>query len=233
VSILSGLIGAETVGVMGSATFNSKDVAAANLVTVNSVTLTDGAGGGLAGNYSLAGGQTAAAHITAKELTVAGQAAQDKQYDGTTTAMLTGGSLIGVVAGETVLLNAAGTFATAEAGNAIAVTAANSLGGAAAANYTVAQPTGLVASISAPVVPEPPMVTPPLAYENVLGHVASSVQPAPTSVSSSLSVAPTVNASSPVGSMTYDLLGLNLTVVERDVSLPSSGQSQDSSDDDE
>jgi hypothetical protein len=258
VSIVSGLVNGETLGVTAGATFNSKDVAAANLVTVNSISLANGGNGGLASNYSLATGQTAVAHITPRELTVAGQAAQDKQYDGTTTATLTGGSLVGVVAGETVLLNQAGTFATANAGNAIAVTAADSLGGAAAANYTVAQPTGLVANITAPVdtqtppvvappvvtppvvtppvvtSPEltPPVLTPPAAYENAVGNVAATVQLTPASVSPPASVAPAVNVSSPVGSMTYDLAGLNLTVVDRGVSLPSSGPSPVRSDDD-
>jgi filamentous hemagglutinin family protein len=248
VSIVGGLVNGETLGVTAGASFNSKDVAAANLVTVNSISLADGSNGGLASNYSLANGQTASAHITPRELTVAGQVAQDKQYDGTTTATLTGGSLIGVVAGETVMLTQAGTFATANAGSAIAVTAADSLGGAAAANYTVAQPTGLVANIAAPVDTEippvviPPVVTPPVvtppavtpsaAYENAVGNVAATVQLTPASVSPPASVAPAVNVSSPVGSMTYDLAGLNLTVVDRGVSFPSSGPSPVPSDDD-
>jgi hypothetical protein len=117
-------------------------------------------------------------------------------------------------------------------GNAIAVTAADSLSGTAAANYTVTQPTGLVAKITAPVDPGiPPVVTAPAAYENAVGHVASNVQVTPASVNSLLLLAPAVNGSSSVGSMTYDLAGLNLTVVDRDVSLPS-GQSQDTPDDD-
>ncbi|MEJ1963089.1 MAG: YDG domain-containing protein [Gammaproteobacteria bacterium] len=69
---LTGLLGSETLGATGTATFNSKDVADANLVTINSTTLTDGANGGLASNYSLAGGQVATAHITPKALTVVG-----------------------------------------------------------------------------------------------------------------------------------------------------------------
>ena len=96
VGTLTGLVGTETVDVTGVATFNSKDVADANLVTVSGITLTDGANGGLASNYSFTGSQTATAHITARELTVTGQIALDKAYDGTTTATLTGGSLAGV-----------------------------------------------------------------------------------------------------------------------------------------
>src|SRR5690606_129187 len=42
--ITSGLIGNETINAVGAAAFNSKDVLSANLVTVNSVVLTDGTG---------------------------------------------------------------------------------------------------------------------------------------------------------------------------------------------
>jgi hypothetical protein len=160
-SIVSGLANAETVNATGTAAFNSKDVATANLVTVSGTALADGTNGGLASNYTIASSQMAVAHITPKLLTVAGQAAQDKEYDGTTMATLTGGSLDGLLTGETVELHEAGTFATADAGTAIAVTAANSLGGTAAANYSVLQPVGLVANITAapgPEVPEIPEV---------------------------------------------------------------------------
>ncbi|PIQ51375.1 MAG: hypothetical protein COW02_15035, partial [Comamonadaceae bacterium CG12_big_fil_rev_8_21_14_0_65_59_15] len=83
---LSGLIGSEIVSASGTASFNSKDVLSANLVTVASATLADGgsaATAGLASNYQLAAGQTVAAHITPKALT-ASVTAPDKVYDGNT-----------------------------------------------------------------------------------------------------------------------------------------------------
>ena len=52
-----------------AATFNSKDVLTANLVTANSNLLADGLNGGLASNYSLVTGQTVAANITPAALT--------------------------------------------------------------------------------------------------------------------------------------------------------------------
>jgi hypothetical protein len=68
---LSGLIGTETLTTSGvGSTFNDKDVADATTVTVTASTLLDGTNGGLASNYSLATGQTVAAAITAKALTV-------------------------------------------------------------------------------------------------------------------------------------------------------------------
>jgi hypothetical protein len=239
---LTGLIGNETVDASGTATFNSKDVADATLVTVNGTTLTDGNNGGVASNYSLASGQTVAARITPRVLTVVGQAALDKVYDGTTTATLTGGSLAGVVAGETVMLNEAGTFATADVGSDIAVTADDSLSGIAAANYTVAQPTGLAADITAAIGPESPAVpesppapeTPPVnvtstaGYQSTVGEVGSNAQTTPVSP---LPLDLPLSGSSSGGSTAYDLAGLNLTIITRDGNLPPGVQSQNTTDD--
>ena len=249
-NVISGLVDSETLGASGAATFNSKDVADANLVTVNSTTLIDGTHGGLASNYSLASGQTAAAHITPKRLTVAGQAAQDKEYDGTTLATLIGGSLVGLIAGETVGLNEAGAFATADPGNAIAITAADSLSGTAAANYIVSQPTGLAANITAPpnppapVIPETPAIPagpespeiPPadarasVAYQSAVSHTSSSVQIAPASISSPLSLGPALSNSNSGGSVAYDLAGLNLTVITQDTFQLPGIESRDATD---
>lgn len=63
-TLSAGLVGAETLGVSASGQFNSKNVAGAHTVTVDSVNLADGSNGGLASNYSLAAGQTTSAHIS-------------------------------------------------------------------------------------------------------------------------------------------------------------------------
>ncbi len=107
---VTGLVGSETLGVNATGAFNSKDVVSANLVTVDSATLSDGTNGGLATNYSLAGGEAALAHISSKPLTVADENALNKVYDGTTAATLTGGSLDGVVTGDTVTLTPSWNF---------------------------------------------------------------------------------------------------------------------------
>jgi hypothetical protein len=122
-------------------------VANANLVTISAVTLSDGLNGGLASNYSLATGQTAAASITARALTVTGVSALDRVYDGTTAATLTGGALIGVVDGESVALERSGSFATPFVGQQIAVASSSVLSGADIANYSLVQPSGLTANI--------------------------------------------------------------------------------------
>jgi hypothetical protein len=87
-------------------------------------------------------------------LTVTGVTAENKVYDGTTTATLdtTGASLSGVVNGDDVSLNttnASGVFVTADAFTGIPVTVSGlSLSGTASTNYVLAQPTGLTADIT-------------------------------------------------------------------------------------
>jgi len=138
---LTGLIGSETVTVSNTgATFNSKDVASANLVTVNSVTLADGANGGLASNYSIASGGTATAGITAKALGYSTTAA-NKIYDGTTSATL-GGVLNGVVSGDTVALSQSGTFSDKNAATGKTVSYTSSLSGSDAGNYVLTSSSG-------------------------------------------------------------------------------------------
>ncbi|MEY5063393.1 MAG: hypothetical protein RLZZ112_1357, partial [Verrucomicrobiota bacterium] len=88
--------------------------------------------------------------ITRKALTVTGAVAQNKQFDGNTTAQidLTGASLVGVEAGDAVTFSGGGTFATSAIGTSRAVTANLVLAGVDAGNYTLTQPTGLSADIT-------------------------------------------------------------------------------------
>ena len=151
---LAGFVGAETVGVAGnSATFNSKDVVTANLVTINSITLANGANGGLAGNYQIATGGTAVAGISAKALNYT-TAAVSKVYDGTAsgTAMLNG--LTGLVGSESVTAIANATFNSKDAGVANQVTVnsialGNGANGGLATNYSAAAGGTAAAGITA------------------------------------------------------------------------------------
>ncbi|MEI7781613.1 MAG: YDG domain-containing protein, partial [Planctomycetota bacterium] len=148
IGTLSGFVGSETVTATGTAAaFSSANVGAATSTV--SYTLGNGANGGLATNYSLASTPNVNGSITAKALTVAGATAQSKTYDGTTAATITGSTLVGVVGGETVTVGGGGLFASRTVGVAKAVTAQLVLGGAAAGNYTLTQPTGLTADITA------------------------------------------------------------------------------------
>ena len=162
-TITGGLIGTETVTATGTATFNSKDVLTANLVTANSNVLANGLNGGLASNYSLVTGQTAAASITPATLT-ATISAPNKAYDGTTTATPTFTITGGLIGTETVTATGTATFNSKDVLTANLVTAnsnvlANGLNGGLASNYslvtgqTVAAnitPATLTATISAP-----------------------------------------------------------------------------------
>ncbi|RDU99588.1 YDG domain-containing protein [Trinickia dinghuensis] len=145
---LSGLIGndANTVTLNQSGTFASKDVG-----TGIAVTAADTLSGTNAGDYVIA--QQPAnltANITPATLTVTGTSANNKVYDSTTTATLTGGSLSGLIGPDaaTVSLIQSGTFASKDVGTGIAVTATDILAGTDASNYVIAQPTGLIANIT-------------------------------------------------------------------------------------
>lgn len=99
-------------------------------------------------NYTISAQPSLSADITAKGLSVTGAAASNKTYDGTTSATITGASLVGVVEGDTVSVGGGGSFASANAGTGIAVTASLTLSGADAGNYSLSQPEGLAAEIT-------------------------------------------------------------------------------------
>jgi hypothetical protein len=88
----------------------------------------------------------------------AGLTANDKVYDGTTTATLSSNNviLVGVVSGDSVSLVTNGymaNFATANVGTGIPVIVSGlTLSGASAGNYTLTQPAGLTANITGKVI---------------------------------------------------------------------------------
>ena len=133
-------------------TFASANAGTSVAVTPGGFTLT----GAKAGDYQLTMPTDLVADITPKGLSITGVSATDKVYDATTTDTLSAGSaaLSGVVAGDSGNVGlstsgAAGTFASPNVGDNIAVTASGfALTGGAAGNYTLAQPTGLSASIT-------------------------------------------------------------------------------------
>jgi len=141
---LSGVVGSDNVSLSGgTATFSDRNVGIAKTVTATGLSLS----GTAVGNYQLASTSvTTTADITAKGLTVSGVTANNKVYDGTTSATLNLGSaaLVGVLSGDTVTLNTAsavGTFADENVGTGKTVTVSGSaLSGADAGNYTLTQP---------------------------------------------------------------------------------------------
>ncbi|MEB2787111.1 MBG domain-containing protein, partial [Algoriphagus persicinus] len=97
--------------------------------------------------------------IIAKELTITGLTGNNKVYDGTTTATVSGTAILnGVETGDEVTLGGTPvfTFANANVGTGIAITASGyELSGADAGNYSLTAPTGLSADITA----NPPTIT--------------------------------------------------------------------------
>ena len=152
--VLSGVVSGDTVTLNTNgyvANFASAGVGNGIAVSVSGLTL----GGASAANYTLAQPSTLTANITAASVTISsGLTANNKVYNGTTTATLSSNSVVlaGVVSGDTVILNTNGyvaNFASAGVGNGIAVSVSGlTLGGASAANYTLAQPSTLTANIT-------------------------------------------------------------------------------------
>jgi hypothetical protein len=160
---LVGILGADAVSILnsntpalsGTATFASANVNAAQAVAITSLALT----GASAGNYSLVQPTGVSAAITPKPLTLTGTSIANKVYDTTTVATITNaGGISGMIAGDIVTLNsgaATASFGSADVAyqagvvTSKAVTVSGlSLSGAAAANYSVAQPVGLTATIT-------------------------------------------------------------------------------------
>ena len=87
------------------------------------------------------GSATVNAVVEKKEVTVSGIAAENKEYDGGTTATVnaSGATITGKVDGDKLTITATGTFADADAGENKTVTLTlGTLGGADSANYTLA-----------------------------------------------------------------------------------------------
>jgi hypothetical protein len=152
---LSGVVGADDVSCTGgTAVFASAAAGSGVTVTATGLQLS----GAKAANYTLASTTaTTTANITAKSVTISGVTAADKVYDGTVIATLNAANatLQGVIPADASLLSLqsgskAGSFADKNVGVGKPVTASGfTLSGASAGNYTLSQPTGLTASITA------------------------------------------------------------------------------------
>ena len=129
----------EQLSATGTASFNAKNVVAANLVTVDSVTLSDGANGGLASNYSLSSGQTTAAFITPASLTVTDIAASrgvtgsDKPGAAVLTGLIGADKVTATVEIDKPIYSSPGFLSVGDYKQAV-----TNLSGADASNYAVA-----------------------------------------------------------------------------------------------
>jgi hypothetical protein len=143
---LSGLVGSETLGQSVGATFADQNVNTGIVVTVNSITLSDGDNGGVASNYSISTGQATTANITAKTVVInSALTSATKVYDGTTTAEVTRSELIGLIEGEDVTASGGGNYDNANVGTGKAITISYTLvdgeNAGLASNYTIAEQT--------------------------------------------------------------------------------------------
>ena len=121
-------------------------------MTASGSTLVNGGNGGLAANYTISNPTGLVANITPKALTVTGMTAGNKVYDGNTAATLSGGTLSGLVSGETLVVSGGtGVFADKNAGNGkvVTVSGVGLLDGTGlASNYSVTNPTNVTANIT-------------------------------------------------------------------------------------
>ncbi|GFZ97239.1 hypothetical protein GCM10008018_49500 [Paenibacillus marchantiophytorum] len=127
-----GICPEDDVTVHASGAYNDTQVGTDKLITV-SYTLS----GGDAGNYLPPANITVhTGVITAKQLTISAPTlTNSKVYDGTKTAGVIPGTLIGVVSGENVTVNAVATYNNAEIGTHKRVTIVYTLSGTDAGNY--------------------------------------------------------------------------------------------------
>ncbi len=142
-------VNGQTLTLSGVGMLPSKNVG--NKVPLGSLgTLALSDGTGLASNYTLTGG-TDWVTVTPALLTVLNTTASNKIYDGTTAAALQNALLYGVIGGDSVLLGnaATGTFNNKNVGTNKPVSTQMTISGTDAGNYTLVQPSGIVASITA------------------------------------------------------------------------------------
>ena len=141
-------LNSDVVSISGAtAAFADKNAGPAKAVNVSAVLLA----GPDAGNYTATPPVGVTANITPASLTVSGLTANNKTYDATTAATLSGTpTLGGILLSDVVTASGGtGTFANKNVGAAKPVTVSGiTLGGADAGNYTVTPPVGLTANIT-------------------------------------------------------------------------------------
>ncbi|MES2207502.1 MAG: YDG domain-containing protein, partial [Pseudomonadota bacterium] len=155
-SLLSGVIQNDIVNLsLGSAAFFDKNVGLSKAITLSNVSLT----GIDANNYLVVTPSDLTANISNKPITISGIIASNKNYDGTTTAQIKGGSLSGLVINDNLsFVLGSGSFSDKNAGSSKAITITGSqLLGQDAANYALFEPTGITADINnfSSIVPTP------------------------------------------------------------------------------
>ena len=128
-------------------TFADKNVGSGKTINLGSATY----GGADAGNYAIADQATTTAAITPQSVTISGINGDDKVYDATTIGSVSGTALVNSFTGDDVQVTGAPivNFNNANVGTSKPLTVSGfTLVGADAANYSIAQPSSLVANIT-------------------------------------------------------------------------------------
>jgi hypothetical protein len=136
-----------SMGGTAAGAFGNKNVGSDKEVMVTGVTIT----GADAGNYNLLQQSGLKAAISKANLSVIGLVANNKVYDATTVAQLSGNAVLNPLSGDEVTVGgtAAGAFGDKNVGIDKAVTVTGlTIAGKDAGNYNLLQQTGLVATIS-------------------------------------------------------------------------------------
>lgn len=139
---LFGIVGTDDVTLAGTGFYTDDNVG--ENIAVNTFFTLSGAD---ADNYTLQQPTGVTGTITPLALTLNEAVAQNKVYDGTTAAVISG-ILASIITDDDVNYIGTASFATEDVANGIAVIAAATLTGNDAANYTLVQPTGLSANIT-------------------------------------------------------------------------------------
>ncbi|NDA27092.1 MAG: hypothetical protein EBZ05_09755, partial [Verrucomicrobia bacterium] len=144
---LAGKIGSDDVALTGALNyqFDDPNVGTDKVITVSGGSLS----GAAAANYTLSYPTDLKANITAKNLTITGISIADKEFDGTTTATISGtASYLGLQGTDNFAVAGTPTaaFLTPDVGTNKQVTVSGYV--APSANYTVTQPIGLSADIT-------------------------------------------------------------------------------------
>ncbi|GAA4306531.1 YDG domain-containing protein [Nibribacter koreensis] len=141
---------AVTLSGVGTGSFLDANAGSTKAVAVTGYTIT----GGSSSNYTLTQ-PTLSASITQRPLTISGIVATSKEYDSFTACALSGATLQNTISGDAISLVATGVTANFDnknigTGKLVTLSGTYALDGAAAGNYSLAQP---VPSLSANITP--------------------------------------------------------------------------------
>jgi len=141
----SGIVSGDDVTVASSGLFSDKNVADDKVVTLSNTF--DGAD---LNNYTIVNQETTTANITPKELTISGITAENKIYDGATSAVVSTANVekSGLVSGDVVTVDSSGLFSDKNVADGKTVTLSNTFDGADLNNYTIVNQETTTANIT-------------------------------------------------------------------------------------